>query len=55
MRKGDLILQIDGRRASQMPDDEIRKKLGESTEKGVALLAMSRGERPRSVALAGRK
>jgi hypothetical protein len=55
IKKNDLILQIDGKRASQLPDDEIKKKLGETSEKGVTLLAFTRGQRPRLVALVGKK
>lgn len=55
IRKNDMILQIDGKRASQFPDEEIKKKLGESSEKGVTLLALTRGERPRTATLAGAK
>ena len=55
LKKNDLILQIDGKRASELPDDEIAKKLGESTPKGVALLAITRGERARPLTLEGKK
>ena len=51
----DRILALNGRPASDMTDDALAKTLAEASVSGVALVVLSRGQRPRDVLLAAGK